>query len=551
MNEPLAPDYYLQNFRFLINWVNERYADLLGQDEQQFIARFDALDHSSQCLLVRLVSRKGPWFRADKLSYAEIPDIKNAANTLIAAGLLQINPNINVATCANLLTKPELLALFPTELQPYKQERKDLLSEILCEFFPAEKSWDDWTRNQYGALYHIDLGVIIETFLLLFFGNPYQNLSEFVLQDLGLLRYESYVIDNAHRLFSNREEILHYQILLNLREHLALAGDAEALQRIAQQLPEPLASLKMKRRHARLCNQLAYQLERLNEHSLALELYSQHALPPARERRIRLLEKRGEFSQAWMLLNELLSDPMDEQEKQIAERMAPRLAKKAGEKFARTTHVSVKEVQLQLPKAGDEPCDVMCVEERVRQYYQRETAPCFYVENQLFNGLLGLWLWPELYRSVEGAFANPFQVAPLDMYQEDFQVRRPGMSRLWTQLDAEEHKENVRTMWTAKYGIVNPLVTWQALDEELLNLALHCIPAAHLKKIFERLLFDLRNNRSGFPDLIQFFPDDASYRLIEVKGPGDRIQDNQHRWLAFFSQQGIPAEVCYVSWQPE
>jgi VRR-NUC domain len=66
------------------------------------------------------------------------------------------------------------------------------------------------------------------------------------------------------------------------------------------------------------------------------------------------------------------------------------------------------------------------------------------------------------------------------------------------------------------------------------------------------LLFDIHSNRSGFPDLIQFFPNSPNgknYRLIEVKGPGDRLQDNQQRWLEYFSAHDIPAEVWYVRWQ--
>jgi hypothetical protein len=44
-------------------------------------------------------------------------------------------------------------------------------------------------------------------------------------------------------------------------------------------------------------------------------------------------------------------------------------------------------------------------------------------------------------------------------------------------------------------------------------------------------------------DLIQFWPAERSYRLIEVKGPGDRLKDNQRGWLRFFAQHGIPAAV--------
>ena len=47
---------------------------------------------------------------------------------------------------------------------------------------------------------------------------------------------------------------------------------------------------------------------------------------------------------------------------------------------------------------------------------------------------------------------------------------------------------------------------------------------------------------------MQFWPRERRYRLIEVKGPGDRLQDNQRRWLSFCGREAIPAAVCRVSW---
>jgi hypothetical protein len=34
--------------------------------------------------------------------------------------------------------------------------------------------------------------------------------------------------------------------------------------------------------------------------------------------------------------------------------------------------------------------------------------------------------------------------------------------------------------------------------------------------------------------------------LIEVKGPGDRLQNNQRRFLEFCVSHGMPVSVCYV-----
>src|SRR5690606_40982448 len=98
----------------------------------------------------------------------------------------------------------------------------------------------------------------------------------------------------------------------------------------------------------------------------------------------------------------------------------------------------------------------------------------------------------------------------------------------------------------AKAGRQCTFVNWSVLNQGLLDQALHCIPAAHLRQWFVRLLADIPANRSGLPDLIQFWPDQKRYRMIEVKGPGDRLQDNQLRWLDYCGAHGLPVAVCYV-----
>lgn len=548
-NTTLAPDYYLTNFQFLINWVLERYADLLSPAEQHFISCFKKLDHESQCLLVRLASRKGQLFRADKLHYAEIKQLNQAAQALIKAELIATDFQLSVEDVANILTKAEVLDVFFHNLAAQKSQPKSVLVQQLASLYTETKTWHEWTNNQLGSVYRIDLKDIISTFLLLFFGNAHQDLTEFVLQDLGLFRYENYQIDDQHRIFKNRSELEQYQQLNLLREQLADANDIEQLISISAILNNTPGSNVITRRRARFCNQLAYEFERHEQHDLALALYQQSHLPPARERQIRLLEKSGNYTAAWQLLNEALNKPVNEHELQIALRMAPRLAKKCGETILKKLPSSVIEQYLVLPQLSDANGLTLRVEEIVRLHAGSPEAPCFYVENNLLAGLFGLWLWPEMFRSLEGAFANPFQSAPLDMYEEHFSAKRPMIAELLTLFEQELHHQHIRATWQAKNGIANHFVNWQMLDENLMELALTCISAQHLQLIFQRILFDIKNNRSGFPDLIQFFPATKSYRMLEVKGPGDRIQDNQQRWLHFFSEHNIPAEVCYVSWQ--
>ena len=61
------PFYYLNNFMQVLDWLEQRFADVLSVDEQRFIHEFKRLPRESQALLVRMVMRKGVHFRASKL----------------------------------------------------------------------------------------------------------------------------------------------------------------------------------------------------------------------------------------------------------------------------------------------------------------------------------------------------------------------------------------------------------------------------------------------------------------------------------------------------
>ena len=89
---------------------------------------------------------------------------------------------------------------------------------------------------------------------------------------------------------------------------------------------------------------------------------------------------------------------------------------------------------------------------------------------------------------------------------------------------------------------------WRMVDEELLRSATRTIPASHLLQIWRRILFDPGENRRGFPDLIAFGEKPGEYQMIEVKGPGDTLQESQKRWFRFFMAQNIPAAVAQVRW---
>ncbi len=171
-----------------------------------------------------------------------------------------------------------------------------------------------------------------------------------------------------------------------------------------------------------------------------------------------------------------------------------------------------------------------------------------YVENSLINSLFGLLCWPAIFAPVPGAFFHPFQRGPADLLHEDFSARRAELfDACLAELDDGRYRQTIRERFAAKWGVQSPFVFW-GLSETLLDQALDCLPAEHLKHWFNRLLLDIKANRAGMPDLIQFWPQHKTYRMIEVKGPGDRLQDNQLRWLEFCHEHQMPIAVCYVQW---
>ncbi|MBN3726924.1 VRR-NUC domain-containing protein, partial [Burkholderia sp. Ac-20379] len=161
----------------------------------------------------------------------------------------------------------------------------------------------------------------------------------------------------------------------------------------------------------------------------------------------------------------------------------------------------------------------------------------------------GLLCWDAVFAAVPGAFFHPFQRGPADLHAPDFRLRRAAqLDASLAELDTGAYRDTIARRYREKAGLQSPFVFWGALDDALLALALDCIDPRHLRRCFERLLDDIRTNRSGLPDLIRFWPAERRYELIEVKGPGDRLQDNQIRWLDYCVAHGVPVRVIDVEW---
>lgn len=534
--------YYLHNFRKALVWIGERHADLLDDRERAFLQAFDALEWSAQALLVRMIMRKGTHFRASKLSYEEIGCCRRAAVALIANGWVREDAPLPLDELLNLLRKDEIVASFAEQLSD-RRARKDDLAQQLAAHFTVSQSFAAWCPTLDDVLYSLTIADLSERLRLMFFGNLRQEWSEFVLADLGIFRYERVDFPADSRALRCREDVDDYLHLQRCREAFE-AGEVS---------DELLACIDARRydnpyiaeRRAKLLFRIGQQLERCAAFDLALQVYASSGYGAARQRCIRVLERTLQHRAAFELASQAVAEPLSDGELQLAERALVRLSRHLGLPAQKRSKAPVlARLDLQLPQTP-----MLAVERLVQQHLHCSDAPVHYVENTLICSLFGLLCWPAIFAAVPGAFFHPFQHGPADLLTADFYPRRRALfAERLAQLEDERYRDSIRQTYRDKFGIQSPFVHWGVLSETLLEQALDCLPAAHLQAWFRRLLGDIQANRSGMPDLIQFWPEEKRYRMIEVKGPGDRLQDNQRRWLAFCAEHGMPVDVCYVQW---
>ena len=544
----LPPHYYRDNFLLLCATVERQYGDLLDAEECQWLALFRELEFTAQCLYVRLVSRVGPWFRESKLTYPELGPLTAAADLLLEQGLVVAARQLSVEELGSLFTRPELESAFAAQLPgPRAAGKAPLLAAIEeLEYSPGELRKTVATVDP-GRIIAPEAIELVGLLQLLFFGNRHQSLTEFVLSDLGITSYYPYTLDRAHRLFSSRQAVDEYLDCAACSDswyQLREAGDGEGLLDLAEEvLATKICFPSSAGRWHRLCNELARDLERLGELELARQLYERSERHPARERRARVLEAQGDWAGAAGLCEQILVSPWGEEEAEAAGRIMARAQRHLGGDKQRRRRDAFARMNLVLPE-GPESVEIKAAQQLMNQWQS-----VHYVENLLMNSLFGLAFWEQIFAPLPGAFHNSYQSVPADMYEAEFRSRRqPQLKERLAQLRRGDVRQQLLAAYRQYSGYQCQWVNNRYIDYELVDATLAVMPSDHLLAIWERMLFDPRENRRGFPDLIALGEHAGDYCLIEVKGPGDALQDSQKRWLRFFAQHDIPATVAWVEW---
>ena len=523
---PPPDGYYAANLRVVINTVCDQYQDLLTAEEASFARVLLDLSEDGLRLFARLQARTRSLIRHDSLVYADIHDVPQALTELAEANLIAINIADDVVELLHLLRVAELRETFAHET--VRGRKAELIEAIQAQF--DEDTIKTRTRECQPWL-QLSASETFNVFRLLFFGNTAQNMDEFVIRDLGVTRFESYSMDPAFRLFNDRRAIERYQELIGLAESVDVLGK-EVTPADANVILEAISAKDDDRvfelRRSRILNVLGRNLERTDELDLARYCYSHSTLHPARERTMRILRTQGKDEAVERVRAEIFDAPRSLEEQLFAERFAR--PKTAATAIRTRTSVAPLESEFR-------------IEATAIQILAEENCQAWHLENVLPNALFGLAYWEWLFASVRGAFVNPFQAAPQDLYwREFFEVRQVLCENPLA--NPSTLKQRMCATAKAKRGITNQLVAWSVVTPELLQTILDAISTEQLLRLLSIMTADLRQYRGGFPDLT-VIDRSGDIAFVEVKGPGDQLRPNQRLWI----EQLMQAQFNVYVWR--
>ena len=532
---PPPAGYYADNLLTVIETVLDRYGDILTDEERDFGLRVRASSPQAQRLLARLLGRasaRDGAIREDSLDYAEVEDLPEALAELAACGLIERCPAMPAPTVAGLLTRPEMHRVFWDVAGAGKGTKADHLERILAVIPPAFCRWR--VRRVVGWLRFTE-SAFLDLYRLLFFGDRSQDLTTFVLRDLGVHRYEPVNLSRESRQFPDRETLRRFLDLAVAHDDIRglfpmRAVDEpcdEAVRRtsiadLVQRLWAPLDNRMLERRRSRALNSLGRSLEREGDFDGALACYARSTFAPARERRMRILHRLGDGDGVEQLRAEVLESPWAALEADFARRFARPFRRRAA---------PVEDLVLTGSAAG--------IEAQALAHLVADGGIGWHLENHLPMGVFALAYWSWLFAPLPGAFVNAFQTGPADLYWPDFFKSREAICE---DPLSGPLKPRLKATARAKAGIANRLFSWHRYTPEVAETVRANIPEADLRALVEIVREDLAGKRSGFPDLTVIYGP-GCYEFVEVKGPGDQLQIHQRLWIEALERRGLPVRV--------
>ncbi|MEY9753804.1 exonuclease domain-containing protein [Bradyrhizobium yuanmingense] len=529
--------YYLDHFAEMLEFVQRTYASVLGPEHHAFIARFESLPRDAQCLLVRMINRRGAIFNRSLFSYPEIDDVERAASDLTAAGHARELGEADYAAFVSCLPKDILVtgAQAAGRGDVRKSWSKPKFIDYYLERIPFSVAAQHCGAHNFIAL---DGTRPIEFLLYLYFGKTEVDLKSFALRDLGILRTNHETSFSAR--FTDAEEALasfHYSRVLDSLEdgseavHRAAAIDVLAGPGCTTEFAADLRS--------RAAHQTGLFFEKAGESDLARQLYRAGPSPNCNERLVRLLYNTGDRAEAEALLQRMIDDPASDGELLFATDFYAR--KFGGRRTGLYTEllrsgrtIAVDDTYRGNPEAG------------VAGVLRRRGTEVFFTENVLWHTLFGLLFWDELFES--SRMPSGFDWLPHCLKDRSF--RRLFAATIDEKLAAIVSGSALplilRTV-AASWGRPNGLFSWDHVQLEALRVLLEGSDPAGIAGIVGNMCDDFRGMRDGFPDLM--LVRDGKVSFMEVKAEGDVIRRNQLTRLRQLGAAGIMAEIGRVDYR--
>ncbi|KAJ4881818.1 Fanconi-associated nuclease 1-like protein [Raphanus sativus] len=602
MQFPPKTTRYQLNFNVLVQEVLRSCSHLFTDDEKAFLESFPSLSEDSQRLFIRLYTRKVPWFRLSNISYPEVSDSLQALKDLTVRGFMTSVEDANdlsyqmMKEITELLNVTELRDILSVNKVNSRSSRKRDLINSLCSYY------NDGTRMNIGTMILERTGLCAkisstaETLIWrverLFFLNGEQDLSSFVLLDLGIIKYPTYKCIDSEQIFSDRTKLLAYEEAIEVAQLMDESLDSEdsgtvlnciriAETRITSSSSEPallaafncftapwvyskmvllgVSFLENQKRY----NQAVHLLRRL------LSCFSCDGRRGYWTVRLSTdLEHMGRPNESLSVAEQGLLDPWVRAGSRIGlQRRILRLAKPPRRwkppTFPNLNDNKIPEVTIQGRSLN---CEVgmknrfygedgeQCgVEKLALQYYNGEGGGWqgMHTENSIWLTIFGLLMWDILFSDVPGVFQTRFQTAPLDLDTESFYLTRKEAIESQLEKVANGMAEEILIIsYETHRGTACRGVAWERFSLEELRAAVACVGGKCVASLCRYLAQDYRSWCSGMPDLLLWRFKENGYegeaKLVEVKSEKDRLSEQQRAWLLLLMDSGFHVEICKV-----
>ncbi|KAE9604958.1 hypothetical protein Lal_00036941 [Lupinus albus] len=599
---------YQQNFCLMLQEVLKNNSHLLTEDEKIHIESFTSLSNDSQRLFIRLYTRKGPWFRMSSILYPEIVDAQQAAKGLAekryACFVEEANQlcESDMNDILNTLTASEIREIWSMIKKSCGRGMKkyDLISSLLSTYAEGLcPSLSIMTMNRTGSCIRIssEAESLLWRIERLFFLNGEQDLSSFLLVDLGKVKYPTYNCIISEPIFSNRRDLLSFEEAIEVAQVMDEALDENgtdvvlrciniAESCVSTALPIQCSTSESVFTFRRLFTaSWVYSkvvtlgisfLEQEHRYTDAINLlkwllnsFTCDARRGYWMQRLSVdLEHLGCIDESLQVAENGLLDPWVRAGSIMAlQRRVLRLGKPPRRwkvpSFRRSVLRKIPEVCVQgrplNSRIGEkhrfynEEGEQCGVEQLALHYYAGEGGGWqgIHTESGIWLTIFGLLMWNVIFADVPNVFYTRFQNAPLDFGTDSFYAaRKSSIESHLQQIRDGMGEEFLIKSWETHFGTTCRGINWERHTLDELRAAVTCVGGPCLTSLCRLLAQDNKSWSSGMPDLFLWRFHDGEYsgeaKLVEVKGPRDRLSEQQRAWLLVLMDCGFMVEVCKV-----